>query len=183
MCELQLLPFFLQISILVDYLPILDPELGSSDLVRNVLFARRSQATPGDTYRRCVSVGIASRPVRPQAYLLSLLTHQASYQTLGDTIRALLGPPKNDNDPTAVLDFITACVFIPKLWQGRPKIVPRRLKPDDMLGLESEQLSRLCDYVLAEMCAGSFFLFPACLLIVKQLYSCECDRDIFRAVR
>jgi integrator complex subunit 1 len=141
----------------VDYLPILDPELGSSELVRNVLFARRPRGLHNAAYRRsAASVGIASRPVRPQAYLLSLLTHQASYETLGDTIRALLGPARGDHDPTAVLDFLTACVFIPKLWQGRPKIVPRRLKPDDMLGLEPDQLNRLCDYVLAEMCAGKF---------------------------
>ncbi|CAG0917832.1 unnamed protein product [Notodromas monacha] len=127
-----------KVSILVDVLPSLDPELGSTEAMRSVLFAKWRRETG----------------VRPQAYLLSLLTHQASYGTLAETIRAVLLPNQNAYDPTSVLDFLTACVFVPKLWQGRPKSVPRRLRPDDILGLDCEQLGRLCDYVIEECDAG-----------------------------
>jgi hypothetical protein len=39
---------------------------------------------------------------------------------------------------------------VPKLWQGRPKLLPKRLAAEDMLKLDTNQLSRLCDYVVNE---------------------------------
>ena len=52
------------------------------------------------------------RACRP--YLLSLLTHQGSYSVLQSTVSTVLSVFKPDLEPTAVLDFLTACIHIPR---------------------------------------------------------------------
>jgi hypothetical protein len=34
-----------------------------------------------------------------------------------DTVRTVLCEQQESMDPTAVLDFLTACIHIPRLWQ------------------------------------------------------------------
>ena len=47
-------------------------------------------------------------------------------------------------------DFLSACIHIPRLWQGRDQRPPKHDKPPDVLGLEGEMLHSLTEYVIAE---------------------------------
>ena len=85
-----------------------------------------------------------------QPYLLTLLTHQASWGTLHRCLENLLAECNENYDPTAVLDFLWALTYHPKLWQGREKCTPKHHSPEDILGLTPPQV-RLCDFLLQGM--------------------------------
>ena len=44
-------------------------------------------------------------------------------------------------DSTSALDFLWACMHIPKIWQGRDKKPPKNYTPEDVLQLSTEQIS------------------------------------------
>ncbi|CAH1273051.1 INTS1 [Branchiostoma lanceolatum] len=97
-------------GLLVDWLETSDTEIVSTcpDHQLHLLFARdggRSSTQP---------------------YLLALLTHQTNYDTLHRCIDFLLqGEGKDRISSTAALDFLWACIHIPKVWQGRDTKVPQ----------------------------------------------------------
>lgn len=73
-------------------------------------------------------------------YLLTLLTHRASWATLHHCLQNLLNECDQKYDPTAVLDFLWALTCNPKLWQGREKFTPKHHSAEDILGLTSAQV-------------------------------------------
>lgn len=88
-------------------------------------------------------------PFRP--YLLALLIHQSSWEILHYYINTIL----NANtdlvfDPTSVLDFLHACIYIPKIWQGRYKKKNKRGNEEDILALTEEQTKCVINYILEE---------------------------------
>uniref|UniRef100_A0A023EZS6 Uncharacterized protein n=1 Tax=Triatoma infestans TaxID=30076 RepID=A0A023EZS6_TRIIF len=121
---------------LVDKLVKLEPEiLGSEiELQMKLLFCSRQ---------------VSSLQCRP--YLLTLLTHHASWKTLYRCVELLL--EKNavrHYEPTPVLDFLKALTCNPKLWQGREKHTPKHYEPEDVLYLNLDQLKVLAEYIVAE---------------------------------
>ena len=74
-------------------------------------------------------------------YLLTLLTHRAGWTTLYHCLQHLLQKCDSQFDPSAVLDFLWALTCNPKLWQGREKFTPKHHSPEDILGLNSFQVS------------------------------------------
>ncbi|XP_071035573.1 integrator complex subunit 1-like [Parasteatoda tepidariorum] len=92
-------------------------------------------------------------PFRP--YLLALLIHQSSWETLHYYICTILNSGDLDVkfDPTSVLDFLHACIYIPKIWQGRYKKKHKRGCEEDILALTEDQMKCVIDYILEE--AGS----------------------------
>uniref|UniRef100_T1HRR4 DUF3677 domain-containing protein n=1 Tax=Rhodnius prolixus TaxID=13249 RepID=T1HRR4_RHOPR len=121
---------------LVDKLVKLEPEiLGSEiELQMKLLFCSRQ---------------VSSMQCRP--YLLTLLTHHASWKTLYRCVELLL--EKNavrHYEPTPVLDFLRALTCNPKLWQGREKHTPKHYEPEDVLYLNLDQLKVLAEYIVAE---------------------------------
>ena len=134
--------YMAQAGLLVDWLELLDPTVISScpELQQQLVFGRAGPR---------VGEGGASHSSRP--YLLSLLTHQASWPILRATVASLLRPGTSDSlDPAAVVDFLSACIHIPRLWQGRDQRPPVHDQPPDVLALEVSGLSGLVDLVLAE---------------------------------
>ncbi|XP_019614901.1 PREDICTED: integrator complex subunit 1-like [Branchiostoma belcheri] len=87
-----------------------------------------------------------------QPYLLALLTHQTNYDTLHRCTDFLLqGQDRDRINSTAALDFLWACIHIPKVWQGRDTKVPQRcLDKEKILQLKPAQLCSLVDYILQE---------------------------------
>ncbi|XP_078691976.1 integrator complex subunit 1-like [Branchiostoma floridae x Branchiostoma belcheri] len=87
-----------------------------------------------------------------QPYLLALLTHQTNYSTLHRCTDFLLqGQDRDRINSTAALDFLWACIHIPKVWQGRDTKVPQRcLDKEKILQLKPAQLCSLVDYILQE---------------------------------
>ena len=49
-----------------------------------------------------------------------------------------------------MLDFLWACVHIPKIWQGRERKVPKNQDPEDVLGLGDRQLLNMVEYIIEE---------------------------------
>lgn len=86
-------------------------------------------------------------------YLLSLLSHQASWSTLSRTVGRLLGAYQPHYDPTAVLHFIDALIGNPKLWQGRDKATPKHEQVEPVLLMTSKQVEVFADYALTESTA------------------------------
>ncbi|CAB0014865.1 unnamed protein product, partial [Nesidiocoris tenuis] len=84
-------------------------------------------------------------------YLLTLLTHHASWRTLSNCVEILLRKDAvTQFEPTPALDFLKALTCNPKLWQGREKHTPKHYKPEDVLYLDRDQLKTLADYIVAE---------------------------------
>ena len=136
---LKAAPYIAQEGLLVDWLELLDPTVISScpELQQQLVFGRSSPRV--------------GSPPTPRPYLLSLLTHQASWEVVKGTVESLLTPASvQELDPGAVLDFLTACIHIPRLWQGRDQRPPVHDQPPDVLALEGERLESLVDHVLAE---------------------------------
>ena len=136
-----------QAGLLVDWLELLDPTVISTcpELQQQLVFGRimRKKASTSTS-----SVQESTQSSRP--YLLSLLTHQASWSVLSSTVSSLLSSYQQELEPSAVLDFLSACIHIPRLWQGRDQRPPKHDKPPDVLGLEGEMLQSLTEYVIAE---------------------------------
>ncbi|KAK0167256.1 hypothetical protein PV327_004680 [Microctonus hyperodae] len=91
---------------------------------------------------------VNSHACRP--YLLTLLTHRASWATLHKCVGHLLDKCDAGYDPTAVLDFLWALTCNPKLWQGRDKFTPKHYIPENILLLTEKQLLTLIAYLVAE---------------------------------
>ena len=53
-------------------------------------------------------------------------------------------------DASSVLDFLWACVHIPKIWQGRERKVPKNQDSEDVLGLGDRQLINMVEYIIEE---------------------------------
>lgn len=121
---------------LVDKLVKLEPEILGSlmDMQMKLLFSSRNIGT------------LQCRP-----YLLTLLTHHASWKTLSSCVEILLREESlHKYDPTPVLDFLKALTCNPKLWQGREKHTAKHYKPENVLNLNLDQLKCMTDYIVAE---------------------------------
>lgn len=71
-----------------------------------------------------------------------MLVHQASWATLRKCIHKLLATRDVDAfEAKVVLDFLTALIKVPKLWQGREKHVPKHQQPEELLNLNHQQVS------------------------------------------
>lgn len=60
---------------------------------------------------------------------MTVLTHQAGWETVQNLIDLFLRDFDSSYDPATVLDLISATSSNPKLWQGVDKYVPRH-QPD-----------------------------------------------------
>lgn len=88
-------------------------------------------------------------PFRP--YLLALLIHQSSWEVLHYYINTILNTSTDVKfDPTSVLDFLHACIYIPKIWQGRYKKKNKRGNEEDILALTEYQTKSVINYILEE---------------------------------
>lgn len=83
-------------------------------------------------------------------YLLSLLSHQASWSTLHNILSKLLGTYNPEFDSTSVIHFIAALIHNPKLWQGREKNTSKHYRIEYVLTLNDKQLKVFTDYILSE---------------------------------
>ncbi|XP_019564410.2 integrator complex subunit 1 [Aedes albopictus] len=83
-------------------------------------------------------------------YLLSLMSHQASWSTLHETVDLVMEKYNGAYDPCSVLDFINALTRNPKLWQGRDKAVPKHEQIEYIVTLSGKQIKTFIDYILAE---------------------------------
>ncbi|XP_058278588.1 integrator complex subunit 1 isoform X2 [Hirundo rustica] len=125
-------------GLLNDWLEMLDPEVISScpDLQQKLLFSWSKAGSQVPSFR---------------PYLLALLTHQSSWTTLHQCIRLLLGRNREQRfDPTASLDFLWACIHIPRIWQGRDQRTPQKRREEFVLHLKASELISMVELILAE---------------------------------
>ncbi|KAK2533726.1 Ints1 [Columba guinea] len=125
-------------GLLNDWLEMLDPEVISScpDLQQKLLFSWNKAGSQVPSFR---------------PYLLALLTHQSSWNTLHQCIRLLLGRNREQRfDPTASLDFLWACIHIPRIWQGRDQRTPQKRREEFVLHLKASELISMVELILAE---------------------------------
>ncbi|KAG9476971.1 hypothetical protein GDO78_002385 [Eleutherodactylus coqui] len=130
-------------GLLIDWLDLLDPEVISScpDLQQRLLFSWNKVKSP--------SSGSQSPSFRP--YLLALLTHQSNWSTLHQCISILLSKHREQRfDPSASLDFLWACVHIPRIWQGRDQRTPQKGREEFVLQLKASELICLVDLIITE---------------------------------
>ncbi|XP_073647922.1 integrator complex subunit 1 isoform X1 [Tursiops truncatus] len=135
-------------GLLVDWLEMLDPEVISScpDLQQRLLF---SQSSKGKGHP-----GPQVPSFRP--YLLALLTHQSNWSTLHQCIHILLGKNREQRfDPSASLDFLWACIHMPRIWQGRDQRTPQKRREELVLHVQAPELIGLAELILAEAEARS----------------------------
>ena len=82
-----------------------------------------------------------SRSPSCRPYFLALIVHQASWITLRKCIQQLLSDRDYELcEPKVVLDFLTALIKVPKLWQGRDKHIQNRQESEELLGLSHQQV-------------------------------------------
>ncbi|XP_077980803.1 integrator complex subunit 1-like [Glandiceps talaboti] len=131
-------------GLLIDWSELLDPDILKTcpHLQQQLLFTKKHSDK-----RKSKCQGSCS------AYLLALLTHQSNWKTLHQCINWLLRQPVDTTsiDSTAALDFLWACIHIPKLWQGRDTKTPKKHTKEDMFYLSSQQVCTLSDLILAEL--------------------------------
>lgn len=130
--------------VIVDWLEHLEPECISScpELQHQLLF---HNSTKNELLRTTF---------RP--YLLALLIHRAHWATLHTAIGEILSQASTKKyDPSAVLDFLQACMFIPKIWQGRDKKIPKHYTPEKVLVFSPEQACAMADYIINEHMAAT----------------------------
>ncbi|KAF7414832.1 hypothetical protein HZH68_003321 [Vespula germanica] len=131
-------------GLLIDWLASVEPELIDTcpNLQMKLLFGKTKVHVKMDNNT------LSLHSCRP--YLLTLLTHRASWTTLYKCVGHLLDKYDDGYDPSAVLDFLWALTCNPKLWQGRDKFTPKHYVPENILLLQKEQLLNLVAYVVAE---------------------------------
>ncbi|XP_011171982.1 integrator complex subunit 1 [Solenopsis invicta] len=131
-------------GLLIDWLASVEPELIGicPNLQMKLLFGKANVHINTDNNI------VSSHSCRP--YLLTLLTHRASWTTLYKCVGHLLNKCDDEYDPTAVLDFLWALTCNPKLWQGRDKFTPKHYVPENILLLEERQLLNLVAYLVSE---------------------------------
>ncbi|POI35758.1 hypothetical protein CIB84_000490 [Bambusicola thoracicus] len=125
-------------GLLNDWLEMLDPEVISScpDLQQKLLFSWNKAGSQVPSFR---------------PYLLALLTHQSSWTTLHQCIKLLLCRNREQRfDPTASLDFLWACIHIPRIWQGRDQRTPQKRREEFVLHLKASELISMVELILAE---------------------------------
>lgn len=83
-------------------------------------------------------------------YLLSLLSHQASWCTLHGICDKLLEKFNKEYDSTSVVHFVAALIRNPKLWQGREKNTSKHYSIEYVLSLDERKLKVFIDYILSE---------------------------------
>ncbi|XP_029802983.1 integrator complex subunit 1 isoform X2 [Suricata suricatta] len=166
-------------GLLVDWLETLDPEVIGScpDLQHRLLFSRaKGKSHPG----------LQVPSFRP--YLLALLTHQSSWSTLHQCIHVLLGRNREQRfDPTASLDFLWACIHVPRIWQGRDQRTPQKRREEPALRVRAPELLGLVELILAEAEArGQDGDTAACSLLQARLplllSCCRGDDESIRKV-
>ena len=59
--------------------------------------------------------------------------------------------PSEQLCPRAALDFLSACVHIPRLWQGRDQRPPKHDRPVDVLQLQGEAIVSLVEFVVRSL--------------------------------
>ncbi|RXN02130.1 Integrator complex subunit 1 [Acipenser ruthenus] len=129
-------------GLLIDWLELLDPEVISvcPDLQQRLLFA---------WIKGKESMGAQAPSYRP--YLLALLTHQSNWTTLHQCISILLSKQRELRlDPSSSLDFLWACIHIPRIWQGRDQKTPQKRTEEFVLCLKPPELICLVDLILSE---------------------------------
>ncbi|MBN3285694.1 INT1 protein, partial [Polyodon spathula] len=129
-------------GLLIDWLELLDPEVISicPDLQQRLLFAWKKGKE---------SMGAQTPTYRP--YLLALLTHQSNWTTLHQCISILLSKQRELRlDPSPSLDFLWACIHIPRIWQGRDQKTPQKRTDEFVLCLKPPELICLVDLILSE---------------------------------
>ncbi|KAL3877747.1 hypothetical protein ACJMK2_035409 [Sinanodonta woodiana] len=128
----------------IDWLALLDPEVirSAPDLQQKFIFAKK----------RVPSAKLLEHHSNYKPYLLALLTHQSSWTTLHRCIDCLLRRTDgfSNYDPSSVLDFLWACIHIPKIWQGRERKVQKNQTKDDVLALTDVQLVSLIQFIVEE---------------------------------
>ncbi|XP_048516871.1 integrator complex subunit 1 isoform X3 [Dendroctonus ponderosae] len=120
-------------GLLVDWLSSLELEIANSDkdkLQVGLLFSKKF---------------LQFRPL-----LISLLLQRASWQSLFKLVTYLLCEDSEKVCPVSVLDYLTALIKSPKLWQGRDKAVPKHAHFEDMLKLNETQVKCIVKYILEE---------------------------------
>ncbi|XP_023242494.1 integrator complex subunit 1-like [Centruroides sculpturatus] len=127
----------------VDWIEQLEPEIISScpEFQQTLLFFRKEN-----------NVKTSEVPVPFRPYLLALLTHQAGWRTLHYCINLVLSPNENIKSKfhsSAVLDFLWACMHIPKIWQGRVKKTPKHYT-ENVLVPDEAQICCVIDYIIEE---------------------------------
>lgn len=87
-----------------------------------------------------------------KSYLLPILVHKTSFETLNQYVIKLLGADslKKKYKATPVLDFLAACLASPRIWAGRDRRKPKHSVHEDVLKLNDDQIERLVDYILEE---------------------------------
>ncbi|XP_072838924.2 integrator complex subunit 1 [Pogona vitticeps] len=129
-------------GLFIDWLEMLDPEVTTScpELQQRLLFSWNKEKAPSEG---------EAPSFRP--YLLALLTHQSNWTTLHHCITILLSKSREQRfDPTASLDFLWACIHIPRIWQGRDQRIPQKRREEFVLCLKAPQLISLVELILAE---------------------------------
>lgn len=91
-------------------------------------------------------------------YLLSVLSHQSSWDALHAIVSKLLSGYSDIYDSTAVVQFIASFTRNPRLWQGREKNTSKHYRMEYMLSLDDKQLKVFTDYILSEKCLDSDML-------------------------
>ncbi|XP_039629898.1 integrator complex subunit 1 [Polypterus senegalus] len=125
-------------GLFVDWLELLDPEVASlcPEMQLRLLFAWSKGKGNMPSYR---------------PYLLALLTHQSNWSTLHQCIRILLSKQRELRlDPSSSLDFLWACIHIPRIWQGRDQKTPQKRTEEFVLRLKPPELISLVDLILLE---------------------------------
>ncbi|XP_022672380.1 integrator complex subunit 1-like isoform X2 [Varroa destructor] len=125
---------------LVDWFEQLEPECVWSDKAAQLKLL----------FEKYNNEGSASSRFR--LYLLSTLIHRAHWNTLLECIAMLLTRPIDKSlDASTVLDFLSACMFIPKIWQGRDKKLPKHHTVENVLALSTDEMCAVADFMLEEM--------------------------------
>ncbi|XP_069125387.1 integrator complex subunit 1-like [Argopecten irradians] len=143
-------------TLLLDWLELLDPELVAQapDLQHQLMFSptKGTKQVSEETSAQSKSCDPQSgRSYSNQAYLLALLTHQSSWSALHRSINTLLHKsPSNSFCPTTVLDFLWACLQIPKIWQGREQKVSVKQPVENVLSMSQDQLETILNYIVEE---------------------------------
>ena len=92
----------------------------------------------GKTTKFEMESGSNAETCRP--YLLTLLTHRASWGRLQSCVDHLLSHFEKQHSASAVLDFLEALTRNPRLWQGREKHIPKHHTPESVLYLTKNQV-------------------------------------------
>eukprot|EP00079_Xenopus_tropicalis_P030398 XP_012826387.1 PREDICTED: integrator complex subunit 1 [Xenopus tropicalis] len=164
-------------GLLIDWLELLDPEVISSfpDLQQRLLFSWNKGSS-------------ALQPPSFRPYLLALLTHQSNWTTLHQCIAILLSKQREQRfDPSASLDFLWACIHIPRIWQGRDQRTPQKRRDEYVLRLKQSELLCLVDLIISEAeTRGQGSEEIACPLIQSRLplliNSCQGDQENIKKV-